>query len=311
MIMQGNNSDKHRPGSRQIMLGEAVVPWRPLKILSFGAGMQSTALALMSCENAYAEQKGKCPPYPEVPVYDLVVFCDLGLEPPWVKQQADVVERSCKSVGIWYKTLETPLYRDLMQDFGKKRVVSIPWWTLGDDGHKSRMPRNCTIDYKVEKISKFIRWEVLGYQKGQRLRDEDKKAHQMHMGFSFEEKKRCKESPNPMFVNKFPLVDMELVRADNYAYIKDVWGLETKASACAFCPFHKNYFFKYLKENEPEAYRQLVGVDELLRDNNPKPPMDSDLFISRSRKRLEDLTDEDCCDAECFEYCGKQIWNGF
>lgn len=44
---------------------------------------------------------------------------------------------------------------------------------------------------------------------------------------------------------------------------------------------------------------------------NPKPPMDSDLFISRSRKRLADLTPEDCCDAECFEYHGKQIWNGF
>ena len=71
------------------------------------------------------------------------------------------------------------------------------------------------------------------------------------------------------------------------------------------------FFFKFLRENEPEQYAQVVGVDELLRDKNPKPPMDSDLFISRSRKRLMDLTDEDCNDAECFEYCGKQIWNGF
>ena len=68
---------------------------------------------------------------------------------------------------------------------------------------------------------------------------------------------------------------------------------------------------KHLKENEPEQYAQLVEMDELLRDKNPKPPMDSDLFISRSRKRIEDLTDEDCDDAECFEYCGRQIWNGF
>ena len=114
-----------------------------------------------------------------------------------------------------------------------------------------------------------------------------------------------------MFVNRFPLVDMGLTRADNYAYIKDVWGLETKASACTFCPFHKNYFFNYLKEHEPKQYAQLVGVDELLRDKNPKPPMDSDLYISRSRKRIVDLTLEDCDDAECFEYFGKQIWNGF
>ncbi len=114
-----------------------------------------------------------------------------------------------------------------------------------------------------------------------------------------------------MFVNKFPLVEMSLTRADNYAYIKYVWGLETKASACAFCPFHQNYFFKYLKENLPAVYKKLVRVDELLRDKTPKPPMDSDLFISRSRKRLAELTDEDCDDAQYFECAGRQIWNGF
>ena len=61
----------------------------------------------------------------------------------------------------------------------------------------------------------------------------------------------------------------------------------------------------------PEQFKKVVGMDELLRDKTPKPPMDSDLFISRSRKRIEDLTDEDCDDAECFEYCGRQVWNGF
>lgn len=56
-----------------------------MKILSCGAGMQSTALALMSCANklvaenrafrfnfTYTEQ---------VPIYDAILFCDLGLEP--------------------------------------------------------------------------------------------------------------------------------------------------------------------------------------------------------------------------------------
>lgn len=41
------------------------------------------------------------------------------------------------------------------------------------------------------------------------------------------------------------------------------------------------------------------------------PPMKSALFVSRSRKRITDLTPEDCNDAECFEYCGQQVWNGF
>jgi len=282
-----------------------------MKILSCGAGMQSTALALMSCENALAARKGWEIPHPEVPIYDIVIFCDLGLEPSWVMRQWLFIERACDSAGIRHEMLDTDLYGHIMENFGERRTVSVPWWTLGDDGKKSKMPRNCTIDFKVEMISKYIRWEVLGYKKGQRHKDHDKKAHEMHMGFSKEEERRCKESPNPMFINKFPLCVMGWTRAESYAYCLDVWGLDTKASACSFCPFHQNYFYKYLKENHPEEYAALVEVDELLRDKNPKPPMDSDLFISRSRKRLEDLTDEDCNDAVCFEYCGKQIWNGF
>ena len=232
-----------------------------MKILSFGAGMQSTALALMSCQNATAET----PVFPLVPVYDDVVFCDLGMEPPWVIKQVEFTRRACEEAGIHFTVLKSPLHEDFMQNFGERRTISIPWWTVKEDGHKSRMPRNCTLDYKVNVISKYVRWELLGYKKGQRLREEDKKAHEMHMGFSYEEKRRCKESPNPMFINRFPLVDMQLVRADNYAYIRDVWGLETKASACTFCPFHRNYFFQYLKENEQEEYRRLIEVDELLR----------------------------------------------
>lgn len=284
-----------------------------MKILSFGAGMQSTALALMSCENKKAFLQGEPAPHPLVPIYDLVIFCDLGMEPPWVEDQMLFVKDACERFDIKFKVLHTDLYKHLMENFGERRTVSIPWWTLREDGHKSKMPRNCTLDFKVDMISKYVRWEVLGYRKGQRLRPEDKKAHEMHMGFSIEEKHRCKESPNPMFVNHFPLVEMGLDRAANYAYILDVWGLDTKASACSFCPFHTNFYLagKFMKETYPEHYAQLVGIDNLLRDKTPKPPMDSDLFISRSRKRLEELTPEDCNDAECFRYRNQMIWNGF
>ena len=131
---------------------------------------------------------------------------------------------ACDQVEIPFKILDYPLHEDFMRNFGERRTVSIPWWTLRDDGHKAKMPRNCTIDYKIEVIAKYVRWEVLGYRKGQRLRPEDRKAHEMHMGFSYEEQKRCKESTNPMFVNHYPLVEMKLVRADNYAYIREVWA---------------------------------------------------------------------------------------
>ena len=118
-----------------------------MKILSCGAGMQSTALALMSCENALSVRKGWEIPHPEVPIYDIVIFCDLGMEPSWVMKQWKFIEKACDSAGIRHKKLDTDLYGHIMQNFGERRTVSVPWWTLGEDGKKSKMPRNCTIDF--------------------------------------------------------------------------------------------------------------------------------------------------------------------
>ena len=268
--------------------------------------MQSTALALMACENVIVPSK-----FPLVPVYDLVAFCDLGKEPPWVMRQVKFIEKACNSVGIPFAILQSPLYKDYLENFGKRRVVSIPFWTVDQNGKKGKMMRNCTMDYKINLIQNYVRWNILGYTKGQRTKPEDLKAHEMHIGFSTEERQRCKENPHKMFVNKFPLVEMGLERKDNYAYIRDIWGLETKASACSFCPFHRNYFFQYLKDNEPEEYKDVVEFDDLLEKCQPSTNIRSKLYISRSRKRIEDLFPEECKDAECFLYKGEQVWNGF
>lgn len=268
--------------------------------------MQSTALALMACENAATPGK-----FPQVPIYDLVAFCDLGKEPPWVLEQVEFIKNACISADIPFVILQSPLYYDYLENFGKNRVVSIPFWTVDQNGKKGKMMRNCTMDYKINLIQKYVRWEILGYTKGQRTKQEDIKAHEMHIGFSSEERQRCKENPHKMFVNKFPLVEMGLERKDNYAYIRDVWGLETKASACSFCPFHRNFFFEYMKNNEPKEYKKIVEFDDLLEREQPKTKIRSKLYISRSRKRIKNLLPEECEDAEYFPYRGKRVWNGF
>lgn len=277
-----------------------------MKILSCGAGMQSTALALMSCENKITSNK-----FPMVPVYDAVIFCDLGKEPPWVIEQVHFIEKACKDVDIPFYILFTHLYQDFKANFGKSRTVAIPFWSVDKFGKKGKMMRHCTIDYKINTIEKFVRWTLLGYKKGARTRKEDINAHEMHIGFSVEEKHRCSGSHNGMFVNVFPLVEMNLERKHNYAYILDVWGLDTKASACNFCPFHRNYFFKHLKENHIDDYKELLELDNILEVQQPNTKINSKIYISRSRKRIKDLTDFECCDKECFKYKEQDIWNGF
>lgn len=278
-----------------------------MKILSCGAGMQSTALCLMACEKALLGYDK----YPLVPIYDAVIFCDLGKEPPWVYSQVAFMQNACKEAGINFVVLDTHLYQDIINNFGIRRVVAIPWWTIGEDGKPGKLQRKCTIDYKIDKIQKYVKWNLLGYKKYQRIKEEDKGAHEMHIGFSVEETQRIFDSKHPLFVNRFPLADMGLERANNYAYCRDVWGLVTKASACNFCPFHRNYFFQHLKENYEEEYEELVEFDNLLEREQPNSPIRSQIFISRSRKRICDLTCEECQDGEFFDYKGEDIWNGF
>ena len=94
-----------------------------MKILSCGAGMQSTALALMSCEKAITKNPNL---YPDIPVYNAVIFCDLGLEPTWVMRQVEFTQQACEKAGIPFYILDTPLYQDFMRNFGERRTVSIP-----------------------------------------------------------------------------------------------------------------------------------------------------------------------------------------
>ena len=117
--------------------------WEPLNILSYGAGMPSTSLVGMACENAMQGY----PVWPHVPVYDAVIFCDLHAEPTWVYEQADFARRLCERAGIPFYTLNMDLYGDFISKFGKSRIASVPFWTIGEDGKKGRMPRQCTYVY--------------------------------------------------------------------------------------------------------------------------------------------------------------------
>ncbi|WP_087064178.1 hypothetical protein [Intestinibacillus massiliensis] len=281
--------------------------WKPLKILSCGAGTPSTTLALMACENKLAGQ----PVHPLVPVYDFIIFCDLHAEPSWVYRQTDFIAAACKRARIPFVVLDADLYGDFTRNFGKARVSSIPAWTIGPDGKKGKMPRQCTCDYKIKVIDRFIRRKLLGLKYRQRAKKRDIHAHEMHMGIMADEKRRAKKSKQTLYKNVYPLVEMGWTRSECFTYNKETWGLETWASSCVFCPFHTCFFFRYLWENEPESYDKARHVDHLMEVNEAVPPLTSSLYLTKKHKRLYELDPTDCRDAQTFPYQGRPIWNGF
>ena len=72
------------------------------------------------------------------------------------------------------------------------------------------------------------------------------------------------------------------------------------------------------KEISSEKFSELqprwdiaLCVDELVETHQARPPIKSKLFLSKSRKRLRDLSVEDCQDAQTFLYRQRSIWSGF
>lgn len=285
-----------------------MLDWEYLDILSYGAGTPSTTLALMSCQNA---QHGPPYPYSKVPVYDAVIFCDLHSEPSWVYAQAEFTASACRDAGIPFYCLDTDLYGNFTKNFGHARTVCIPFWTLSEDGKKGRMPRQCTYDYKIKVIEQFVRYKLLCYKPKQRTLKPDIHAHNFHMGIMWEERRRAKESNQTLFTNRYPLVEMGWTRSQCFDYNKYTWGLPTMASCCLFCPFHTNYFFQHIREHEPSCYACALQVDELVETHQDRPPLKSKLFLSKSRKRLRELSSEDCRDKQTFLCREGLIWNGF
>ena len=61
-------------------------------------------------------------------------------------------------------------------------------------------------------------------------------------------------------------------------------------------PIPHRLFCRYIQKNEPACYACACQVDELIEQYQARPPLKSQLFISKTHKRMRDLSDADCGD---------------
>lgn len=132
-----------------------------LRVLSLGAGVQSTTLLLMSLRG-------------ELPRLDAAVFADTQWEPKTVYTHLEWLKEECKRGGIpLYVGTAGNLRKDAI-DFRRmrrsedvpsstgRRHASIPVFVKNTDGSKGRVRRQCTKEYKIQIVDRIIRREILG-----------------------------------------------------------------------------------------------------------------------------------------------------
>jgi 3'-phosphoadenosine 5'-phosphosulfate sulfotransferase (PAPS reductase)/FAD synthetase len=164
-----------------------------LRVLSLGAGVQSTTLLLLAAEG-------------RLPKLDAAVFSDTGWEPAAVYAHLDRIEREvAQPAGI-------PIYRvsagNIREDAlnPEHRFASMPLFIKNQDGGDGMTRRQCTAEYKLKPIKAQVR-QLLGYPHPTPV-PRGRYAEQW-IGISRDEFGRAKDSGIQYLRSAFPLLDMD------------------------------------------------------------------------------------------------------
>jgi hypothetical protein len=255
-------------------------------VLSLGAGVQSTTLALMAAA-------GEINPMP-----NCAIFADTGWEPKAVYEHLDRLE----------KALPFPVHRvnagDLRKDAiagGSKRAgeryAAIPWFIRNPNGSYGMGRRQCTAHYKLEPIRK----KIVEMHDGKR----PKGGTKLWIGISTNEAFRMKPSRVKYITNQWPLIDLKMSRADCYIWLERS-GWNAPKSSCIGCPFHSDAQWRGL---EPDELADAILVDTAIRN---QPGFKGQQFMHRSLKPLSEVDlrsdaeigQADLFNNECEGMCG-------
>jgi hypothetical protein len=228
-------------------------PGPALRLLSLGAGVQSTTVLLLPCEG-------------EIPHFDVALFADTGWEPRAVYANLERLSAHAQRHGIPVRQVSAGDIRADALD-PKHRFVSMPLHTLNPDGSRGLARRQCTAEYKITPLKKAAR-ELLGYPHPRRV-PRGVYAEQA-IGISADEFTRAKDSGLRFLRNVFPLIDLDFDRARCVEFLAERGFGETVKSACVGCPFHGNVGWRWVRDNEPDGWVEAVEFDRAIRHGYPR-----------------------------------------
>ncbi len=244
----------------------------PIHIISLGAGVQSSTMALMAAH-------GEITPMPS-----FAVFADTGDEPwqvyKWLKQT--LIPILPFPVIVAKRMRGDKSETTLCDMIVERNRTQIPAWFKGKDGRGALGKRQCTSTWKIEPIERIVR-EQLGTV-GKRMAD---LSVIQWIGISLDEAHRMKPSRNNWQVNRWPLVEKRMRRGDCVEWLRIRAYRKPPKSACVYCPYQDDSRWREMKrENGPDWEIALRAESKLLQGE----------FLHRSLVPLDQVdfsTDED------------------
>lgn len=237
-----------------------------LRVLSLGAGVQSTTLALMAAH-------GEIGPMPHV-----AIFADTGDEPTavythlrWLRS-GNVLPFPVKIVGKGGR-LGDALFTD--------NEARVPVFTA--KGGQRR--RQCTRDWKIKVVRRAIR-DLLGVGSRDYIAPG---TVEEWVGISTDEIIRATPSRVKFIIRRDPLIEKRMSRGDCLGWLKRHGYPTPPKSSCVFCPYRRNDQWRDLRDNDPAGWARACEIDDRLRSPEGIAMLKAPTFVHRSGVRLADV----------------------
>lgn len=247
-----------------------------MRVLSLGAGVQSSTLLLMAVHG-------------ELEI-DRAIFADTQWEPravyDWLNE---TLLPAAEHAGIPVDVVTAGNIREDALQQG--RFASLPLHILNQHAHGGLLRRQCTAEYKLRPIQRRLR----------ELGATAKTPVAMLIGISLDEAHRMKPSRVRYIATEYPLVDRRLTRQACLTWLERHGYPEPPKSACIGCPFHDDRSWRRMRDERPDEWADAVRFDARVRH---AARIDGEAFVHRSLVPLPlvDLsTPQDAGQLEMFE----------
>lgn len=225
-----------------------------MRVLSLGAGVQSSTLLLMAVEG-------------ELEI-DAAIFADTGWEPDWVYQHLAYLRAAAPGIPIHVVS-----GGNLRQDaLAGVKAAWMPMYSVAPDtGKVQQLKRQCTRNYKIRPIRRKLR-ELCGGKPVEQL-----------IGISLDEWQRARTSDVGYITNVHPLIDRQMKRHDCIAWLRTHGYVVPRKSSCIGCPLRRASGWVEIR-SDPQAWANALDFDErirMVRSLNGQP-----VFIHRDAQPL-------------------------
>lgn len=243
-----------------------------LRILSLGAGVQSSTILLMACKGV-------------IPKPDAAIFADTGWETMATYMHLEWLKVEAGKHGIPVIVVENGNVREDSIEASVrirqgKRSASMPVYTCQLNGDVGMLRRQCTCDYKLTPIKRQVR-KMLGI-KPRCVAPKD--CVEQWIGISTDEAQRIftRQKSRESFLT-YPLLSLNMSRYDCMVWLKQYYNIVVPKSSCVGCPFHSQNEWRALSGDE---FKDACLFDETIRR---KGGVRGDLFLHRSCMPLSEV----------------------